>query len=70
MFLIILKILASNVLKLMFLLFNIICSTGCAVVIFHPYKPTGSTNQLEAKIYFIELTYSLPWLTRMRHKSK
>ena len=48
MFLNILRISASNVLK-MFL--NTIVSIGRAVVIFHSIKPTGSTNTL----YCIEL---------------
>ena len=38
----------------------IVVSTGCAVVIFHSYKPTGSTNQPEVqKIRFIELATTL-----------
>ena len=50
MFLNILRISASNVRKTFL---NIIVSTGCAVVVFHSYKPTGSTNQPEVQIRFI-----------------
>ena len=41
MFLTILRISASNILK-MFL--NIIVGSGCAGIIFHSYKQTGSTG--------------------------
>ena len=51
-----LRISASNVLK-MFI--NIIVSIGRAAVIFHSYKPTGSTNQPEAQIHFNELAATL-----------
>ena len=41
MFLTILRISASNVLKMFS---NIIVGIGCADVVFHSYKPTGSTR--------------------------
>ena len=40
---IVLRILALNNLKIFL---NTIVSIGCVVVIFHSYKPTGSTNAL------------------------
>ena len=43
MFLNILRISASNVLKTFL---NVIVSVGCAVVIFNLHKPTGSINIL------------------------
>ena len=48
MFLSILRISASNVLKMVL---NIVASIAFTVVIFHSIKPTGSTNTL----YCIEL---------------
>ena len=43
MFLNILRISGSNVLKTFF---NIIVSNGCVAAIFHSYKPNASTNTL------------------------
>ena len=46
MFLNILRISASNVLKMSWKSLNIIAGVGCAVVIFHSHKPTGVMNTL------------------------
>ena len=56
MFLYILRVSVSNVLKTFL---NIIVTIGCAVVIFYWCKPTGSTNQPEAQTLFIELVVTL-----------
>ena len=50
---------ASNVLKMVL---NIIVSVDYTFVIFHSDKPTGSTNQLEARMRFVN--YSPPWPAR------
>ena len=60
MFLNILRISASNVPK-MFL--NTIVSIGCAVVIFHSIKPTGSTNTLS-------MNQPVPWPTRKKYDNR
>ena len=46
MFLNILRISASNVLKTFFINIFVIVSIGCTSVIFHSRKPTGSINTL------------------------
>ena len=52
----VLRISASNVLKTFL---YIVDSIGCTYVIFHSHKPTGSTNQPEVQIRFIELAATL-----------
>ena len=60
MFLSILRISASNVLKMVL---NIVASIAFTVVIFHSIKPTGSTNTL----YCIELA-ALSWPRQQARK--
>ena len=56
MFLNILRISASNVFETFL---NMVVIVECTVVVFYSHKPTGSTNQPEAQIRFIELVATM-----------
>ena len=54
-----LNMLRTSVSMFIKMLKNIIVSIGCGAVIFLSHKLTGSTNQPEVQIHFVELAATL-----------